>query len=349
MVDPIEIQLDEIEQHVLKTQADVDRLMRDFSKPETGKDLLAQLPGGGGGGGFFDQIIGKIAGGKGAGLLGAGGAAGLAAAGVMKLADIIGDAISQSKILTTVFGTIGKALGLLIDIILLPFLPILTTGIIWLFQGIMAFHRLWTSIWNGKVFQDLKDGVTSLGTALGKGLEGLLTLGIDVAKGAASKAWDCILWIYGLVTEGMGAAIDLTFSAAGAVYDFLKWLWDTVVALTTNTISMNFSAAGAVYDFLKWLWETITSGGANLAINITESVGKAAAGAAGAVGSAASDPLGWLGGVASGGWLGGGETSTPSANKTTSSNQTIVIQGYTDQKLVQTIENLQRRQNNRYN
>jgi len=347
MVDPIEIQLDEIEQHVLKTQADVDRLMRDFSKPEKGKDLLAQLPGGGGG--FFDQIIGKITGGKGAGLLGAGGAAGLAAAGIMKLADIIGDAIAQSKILTTVLGTIGKALGLLVDVILLPFLPILTTGIIWLFQGIMAFHRLWTTIWNGKVFQDLKDGVTSLGTAIAKGLSGLLTLGIDVAKGAASKAWDCVLWIYELVTGGVGAVIDLTFSAAGIVWDFLNWLWNTIVQISTNTLSIEFSVLGTAFDFLKWLWNTITSGGANLVINITESVTKAAAGAASAVGSAASDPLGWLGGVASGGWLGGGETSTPSANKTTSSNQTIVIQGYTDQKLVQTIENLQRRQNNRYN
>ena len=109
MVDPIEIQLDEIEQHVLKTQADVDRLMRDFSNPDSNKQILASSGIGGGGGGFMDQIIGKITGGKGAGLLGAGGAAGLAAAGIMKLADIIGDAIAQSKILTTVFGTIGKA------------------------------------------------------------------------------------------------------------------------------------------------------------------------------------------------------------------------------------------------
>jgi len=344
MVDPIEIQLDEIEQHVLKTQADVDRLMRDFSKPEKGKDLLAQLPGGGGG--FFDQIIGKIAGGKG-GLLGAGGAAGLAAAGIMKLADIIGDAIAQSKILTTVFGTIGKALGLLIDVILLPFLPILTTGIIWLFQGIMAFHRLWQSLDWKETLRIIGDGMTSLGATMAKGIGGILKLGLEFLSG--KLGWDILAWIYNAFMIGTGVVINLAFSAAGRVYEFLKWLWDTIVNFTTNSISINFSVLGTAFEFLKWLWTTITSGGANLVINITESVTKAAAGAASAVGSAASDPLGWLGGVASGGWLGGGEKSTPTANKTNTTNSTIVIQGYTDAKLKGTIETIMRQQNNRYN
>ena len=135
-MDNIEVKLDEIEEHVLKTQADVDRLMRDFSKPDKAKDILGGMPGGGGG--MFDQIIKAITGGgKGGGMMGAGVAGGMAAVGIMALVDILKDAVSNSKILTTVLGTIGQALGLLIDVILLPFLPILITGIIWLYQGIM--------------------------------------------------------------------------------------------------------------------------------------------------------------------------------------------------------------------
>jgi len=265
----------------------------------------------------------------------------------MILADIIKDAISNSKILTTVLGTISKALGLLIDIILLPFLPILTTGIIWLFQGIMAFHRLWQSLDWKETLRIIGDGLKGFVDVLAAGIGGFLKLGLEFISG--KLGWDILTWIYNAFMIGTGVVINLAFSAAGRVYEFLKWLWDTIVNFTTNSISINFSVLGTAFEFLKWLWNTITSGGANLVINITESVGKAAAGAASAVGSAASDPLGWLGGVASGGWLSGdSQKSTSSSNTSSTSSQTIVIQGYTDQKLVKTIENLQRTQNRVY-
>ena len=101
MVDVL-VKLDEIETHVLKTQADVDRLMRDFSKPDKGKELLAQLPSGGGG--FMEQVIKAISGGKGSGIMSAGLAGGAAAGGIMVLADVIKEAIGNSKILMTLLG-----------------------------------------------------------------------------------------------------------------------------------------------------------------------------------------------------------------------------------------------------
>jgi len=345
MVDPIEVKLDEIEDHVLKTQADVDRLMRDFSKPEKGKELLGH---GGGGGGFLDQLVGKISG-KG-GAMSAALAGGMAAGGIVALVQIIADAISNSKILMTVLGTIGKALGLLIDIILLPFLPILTTGIIWLFQGIMAFHRLWTTIWNSKAIQTLNDGLKTLGGLLAKGAEAFFKIGIDFLTAKAAEAWTVLLWIWDLITKGIPANFALALSIGGMVWDFLKWLWDILTTNAKVNLKMILSAGGAAFEFLTWLWNTITSGGANLAINITESVTSAATGAASAVGGAVSDPLGWLGGVASGGWLKGEtEKAVPTSNKSSTSTNNINIYGYTDQKLVQTIETTLRRQNNRYN
>ena len=120
MVDDVLVKLDEIEEHVLKTQADVDRLMRDFSKPDKAKDILGGMPGGGGG--LFDNIIkavtGAMPGGK---AVQAGMAGGLAAGGVVALTDVLKDVFSHSKILTTVLGTISQALGLLIDVILLQY------------------------------------------------------------------------------------------------------------------------------------------------------------------------------------------------------------------------------------
>ena len=91
-------------------------------------------------------------------------AGGMAAGGIMALVSIIGDALSNSKILTTILGTVGQALGLLIDVILLPFLPILITGIIWLYEGIMIFYKFWNGIWSGKTIQTIGSALSTLGT-----------------------------------------------------------------------------------------------------------------------------------------------------------------------------------------
>jgi hypothetical protein len=358
MVDPIEVKLDEIEDHVLKTQADVDRLMRDFSKPEKGKELLAQLPGGGGGG-FLSQVMGAMGGGKGGGIMGAGLAGGLAAGGIMALVDILKEAVSNSKILATVLGTIGKALGLLIDVILLPFLPILTTGIIWLFQGIMLFYKFWTGVWSGKTFQLLKDGIVSLGTAIAKGIGGLLSLGINFLGAAGNTIWSFLQWVWDIATKGAAAVISLAFSAAGIVYDLLKWLWDTIVKFSTNTVSLTFSVLGAAYDFLKWLWDTITTGGANLVINLTQGASSAVSSAVSGAGSLLSGAGNFLSGLLhfdQGGTVPGtgpqlavvhgGENITPAGQ---GGGHTFNFYGYDDAKLKKSVENILRQQNNRYN
>ncbi len=358
MVDPVEVKLDEIEDHVLKTQADVDRLMRDFSKPEKGKELLAQLPGGGGGG-FLDQIIKGLSG-KG-GIMSAGMAGGLAAGGILALVQIIGDAISNSKILMTVLGTIGKALGLLIDVILLPFLPILTTGIIWLFQGIMLFYRLWNGIWTSKVVQGIAAGIVALNTAIGKGIGGLLTLGINFLGAASGAFWSVLTWIYDLITKGAPAALLFVFGiVANAAWALFMWLFDVAMLGAGAAITFIIGVGGAAVGFLTWLYNTITSGGANLVINLTQGAG----GAAAAVGGAISNPAGWLEGVMSGGWLPhfgqggtvpgtgpqlvvahGGEKITPPG----AGGHTFNFYGYDDNRLQRSVENILRRQNNRYN
>ena len=307
-MDNVEVKLDEIEEHVLKTQADVDRLMRDFSKPDTAKGVLGQMPGGPTG--FFDQIIKNITGGgKGGGMLGAGAAGGMAAGGIMALVDILKDAVSNSKILTTILGTIGQALGLLIDVILLPFLPILITGIIWLYQGIMLFYKLWSGIWSSKVIQGVETALTTLGGFLAKGFAGILTLTIGALTGTAGAIWSVVTWLWGLATSNTAVNLALTL-ALGPVGILLNWLYTLVTGKQTPTVTLMLQIAGAAVSFLQWLWNTITSGGANLVINLTSgassAVSNAVSGAGSTlstlssdIGSAVSNPIGWLQGAAS--------------------------------------------------
>lgn len=133
----IEVTLDEIKGTTLKTQADVDRLMRDFSKPETKRDVLSGLPGGATG--FLDNIIKGL---TSKGIMG-GLAAGGAAGGILVLSDAIKALTKQSKVLTTVQDTVGKALGLLVDLVLLPFLPLLVFGLLYLYTAIMWVGKIW--------------------------------------------------------------------------------------------------------------------------------------------------------------------------------------------------------------
>lgn len=285
-------------------------------------------------------------------------AGGMAAGGVLALAEILGDAISQSKILTTIFGTIGKALGLLIDVILLPFLPILITGIIWLYQGIMEFHKLWSGIWSAKTFQNLVSGVSALGTAIAKGIGGLLTLGINFLSGAASAAWSVLQWIWGLATKNTAINLALSF-LLGPVGLLLNWLYFIITGKQTPTMTLMMQVAGAAVGFLQWLWNTITSGGANLVVNVTQSAGNVVSGAMNSVNSMLSSAGGFLSNLLhfdSGGTVPGtgpqlavvhgGETITP---KGQASGHTFIFNGYNDAQLQRSVENILRRQNNRYN
>ena len=299
MVDPVEIKLDEIETHVLKTQADVDRLMRDFSKPDykaAGKAAGMGFPEAGGGGGFMDQLA-KAMGGKG-GALGAGMAGGMAAGGIMALVQIIGEAISNSKILMTVLGTIGQALGLLIDVILLPFLPILTTGIIWLFQGIMLFHKLWSGIWSAKTFQNLVKGIEAVSSFLAKGISSYLNTQMKFIGEGADMVWGVLKWIYDLATSNGIAGLAITI-ALGPVGLLLNWLWNCIKDNETVKFTINF-ILGAAGDVLTWLMNAVTNG-IKIALEFTNSTVSAATKGVQDLGSqaqgAANDPLGWLGGA----------------------------------------------------
>ena len=65
----------------------------------------------------------------------------VAAGGILLLVAAIHKATAQSKIVGVIESSIGKALGLLVDLILLPFLPLITWGIIGLFNAILEWNK----------------------------------------------------------------------------------------------------------------------------------------------------------------------------------------------------------------
>jgi hypothetical protein len=65
----------------------------------------------------------------------------LKAAGILLLVAALHKATAQSKIIGVINSSISKALGLFIDLVLLPFLPLITAGIINLYTAIMEWNK----------------------------------------------------------------------------------------------------------------------------------------------------------------------------------------------------------------
>lgn len=138
--------------------------------------------------------------------------------GIFSLAAIFMMAISNSKIIQVFMSTIGKALGLLVDVILMPFLPIFMIIMVGLFKGIMAFYQLWRDFWN---------------TGGGKTI-------IDWMKSAISGNWG--------ETRGESATVLLEAS------EDAKW-WKNFITVGVKTILLDLF--GHLDATLTWIWGLI--------------------------------------------------------------------------------------------
>lgn len=152
-----------------------------------------------------------------------GGVAGVAAGLTIKLIEEIQGWVKQSKILSMFMDTVGKAFGLLIDLILLPFLPILIWILIRLFQSVMWFGKVW------------KEYVDKLVVALTpKGLVEALT-GKDTTEYTQEDLVSIILSILGGIFVGVAAGI-------GAALLGLTVGWAVVAGVIVGLI-----VAGIIY------------------------------------------------------------------------------------------------------
>jgi len=217
------------------------------------------------GGGFLYSIIKGM---TSKGILG-GLAAGGAAGGVLVLADVIKDLTKQSKILTTVQDTVGKALGTLVDLVLLPFLPILIFGLLYLYTAIM---------WVGKIWNDWisKSGVGEAASkVLFPGDKSALERTIDFVSliNQLAKAWvdgmaklvlSTALFFGELFANILKFGIELVTNIAQELgkswLEFQKWIVDKVRDLIT-TISEAWTKVVTDFDtkFLQPLRKAIDS------------------------------------------------------------------------------------------
>jgi len=175
--------------------------------------------------------------------------------------------VSQSKIMARLDEILGKTLGLLLDLVLLPFLPILIFVLKGFIDTVLWFGTLWDDFWKGAgaVFID---GLTTLGDALSSGISGLLSLSMNLIGAIADLGTGFLKWLWDTAAGVTGAVLDLGFKAAGAVYDFLKWLWDIAVTGAEILMDLGLSLGGAIYDVLKWIYDSVT-GAADILMNLS--------------------------------------------------------------------------------
>ncbi|GEM_PF-1786479 len=187
-------------------------------------------------------------------------------------------AVSNSKILTTVFGTIGKLLGFLMDVILMPLMPIFMMLVRWLYQLIIAF-RNFTKNLTLKSLLDFGVNLLLLTSPLGWVIkliqwalgEGNITSAINFTLGILEGIGDWLWTIAEYVIIGnvklahdaialmfnIGSAILGAFSGlADLMISILQYLWGIGNGPGITQIAIDFIAnpLGAIWSFLLALW-----------------------------------------------------------------------------------------------
>jgi hypothetical protein len=190
---------------------------------------------------------------------------------ISALTGVLVMAVSNSKIVATVMNTVGKALGLLVDLILMPFLPIIMWVLIKLFGAIIAFGKIWKDIWGSEIVKNFVAGVLALDKSIRDLILGGIGFLVDLSLKTLGIVWDVLVWLYEKLKAGAGVAVDFLFSAAGVVYDVLKWIWDTIVAggQLAFKIGMDWldDKVKEMVSFLEWL-KKIAVDGIDIIVNL---------------------------------------------------------------------------------
>lgn len=174
---------------------------------------------------------------------------------VQALTAVLEEAVANSRIIAALDRIIGQTLGLLVDLILLPFLPIL----IWVLKGLLSwvvdFGKWWNDFWKGSG-KTLIDGIVALGDAIAGGIGALVDIGVKLGGALLDLGVGFLKWLWQAATGAASAVIDFAFKAPGAVYELLSWVWGIATKGTDIAMDILFNKIpGAVGDLLDWLWE----------------------------------------------------------------------------------------------
>lgn len=197
------------------------------------------------------------------------------------------EAIDNSKILKTLDEQISNALGLLLDLVLLPFLPLLIGAIVTLYQEIIKFGVWWKDGWK-KIEADGIAGLITLslensGKELDKWFQGILEwiFGdaplskkiLDVFSGISDSFLDSnipglpLSWrdMFGVLfgskfVEDLDVVLDFSFGSLGTVVESaVSYIFGGGASLINNSIEFTIGLAKGVSDLawgvIEWLFE----------------------------------------------------------------------------------------------
>jgi hypothetical protein len=176
---------------------------------------------------------------------------------------VIKEFVKNSRVYNTLMGTLGKAMGLLVDVILLPFVPLFVWVLVGIFKIIMLFYKIWKELWDGKGIQTIAEWLKKVAKYIADGIGGLFKLGIEFLTDVADKIFQFLIWVW----ENGKLALEFVVAA---VTGFLKWLWDTFSeAGKAVSLAIGF-IVDTISDFLGWLWDVAMGIGNFITMNIND-------------------------------------------------------------------------------
>lgn len=191
---------------------------------------------------------------------------------------ILAIGLANSKIFNRVLGTVGKLLGYLVDIILLPMMPFFILLVRYMYQMLTAFRNFTRNLTGEGAIKFLID-ISLLANPLlwpvllvKKLIENKESLGavipftVDILKGTGDWLWSIAEWIFGAAVTVPGKIIDLALSigsmisgALGGVVDLalsiLKWVFGLGSMPLNSRVVINFVAnlVGSGWSVVKSL------------------------------------------------------------------------------------------------
>ena len=196
------------------------------------------------------------------GALGMGAMAGMAAAGVLLLVKALKDTLAQSKIANAFLGTLSKLLGLLIDVVLLPFVPLLIAVLVLLSSGIMLLYGVMSKLnpFSGGSGSGSAGGAILNYIALAGAIAAALVAAIIAALIGGSALWSVLgVALVGILTYYLVLAAYAGGAALGKalqyyVMEFILWL-DGAASMISAAWKTFTDWLGGVASTVSGLWK----------------------------------------------------------------------------------------------
>ena len=175
-------------------------------------------------------------------------------------------ALGNSKVIQTVMGTVGKLLGFLVDIILLPLMPFFMMLVRFIYQMIIAFRKFTKALSVDGIIGfivGLAEGVggflwTIVKWAFGLGVDlvnSLISISMEILKGIGGWIWSILQWIFNLGVDIINSAIEIGIAILEGIGGFLftvaSWVFDEGAKIINSAIDIGLNIGSAILGLLS--------------------------------------------------------------------------------------------------